>query len=563
MTERDAMTLLTEANPVRAGDLPPLDASVVDRILAGRPRSRRVVALAAAAALAALAAVLIATLTTRGGSSRPSTGPMEASLFTPTVEHPLPGKEVTLADASAELGQPIVLPDTSLVRPADAGHVWISGGPPNLTAAVNFPSAGVFVEYTAPPPSQDPTGTYQRIAQENPRSFETIDLNGATALTVKQNTDDTGHNFGGVVFVLNGLEIRVFGHYDAATLLTLAESIVDQERPPATQTLGFGSPPSVGHPLPGAQQVSLPMAAAAFGAPLVQPDTAGVGPSGAGPVWLVDRPQLTMVAVTYPAANVWVDYSWPASYDGGYDDRLLRYHTTGNSSTHTVLLDGVPAQGVFHSWKQLGWSGFYPSVRFAAGGVDVRVAGRRRKATLLTIARSIVDRSEQPPAGQLGDVAGVQVYPYLGDGRQISLPEASATLGSPVVLPDSTLAPAGRAQAWAEGTCPHPAARPATTEVCAVWVSYPGSGLSVGYIRPPAYLGSGKEWRLQARGLGGRSSAVELDGTPALSIHRNPAAGYPGRVAFDLAGTRVVVAGDYSPARLQEVAQSIVDRSRS
>jgi hypothetical protein len=272
-------------------------------------------------------------------------------------------------------------------------------------------------------------------------------------------------------------------------------------------------------------------------------------------------PNLNVVAVTYPAADTWVTYSWPLSYDGGYDDRLLRYHTTGNSRTHTVLLDGVPAQGVFRSWKQFDWTGFYPSVRFAAGGVDIRVLGRQKKSTLLAIARSIVDRSEQPPAGRLGDVAGVQVYPYLGHGRQISVSSASATLGAPVVLPGSPLTPARGAQAWAEGTCPHPDVNPATTEVCAVWISYPGSRLSVGYIRPPAYLGTGKEWRLQARGLGGRSSAVRLDGAPALSIHRNPAAGYPGRVELDLAGTRVVVAGDYSPARLQEVARSIVARS--
>jgi hypothetical protein len=85
----------------------------------------------------------------------------------------------------------------------------------------------------------------------------------------------------------------------------------------------------------------------------------------------------------------------------------------------------------------------------------------------------------------------------------------------------------------------------------------------VGYIRPPAYLGTGKEWRLQARGLRSHGSAVHLDGVPALSIHQDLGAGYPGRVELDLGGTRLVVAGHYAPARLQEVARSIVDRSRS
>lgn len=326
--------------------------------------------------------------------------------------------------------------------------------------------------------------------------------------------------------------------------------------------LGVSSPPSIHDPLPGGMRVSPAVAVLGFGAPIVQPDTSVASQSGAGSVWVdFSNAQRAAVAVTYPRADVWVTYLWPTSYDGGYDDRLLRYHSH-DPTTHTVLLDGVPAQVVFHSWKSRDWSGFYPLVRFSAGGVDVTVVGRQDKATLEALARSIVARSQNPPAGQLGEVAGVQVYPYLGHGRRISLADASATLGSRVFLPGSRLAPTEGAQAWREGTCPNPAADPATTEVCAVWVSY-GSGLSVGYIRPPAYLGTGSEWRLQARGLGSHGSAVRLDGVPALSIHRNPGAGYPGRVELDLDGTRVVVAGDYSPARLQEVAGSIVDRSRS
>jgi hypothetical protein len=85
----------------------------------------------------------------------------------------------------------------------------------------------------------------------------------------------------------------------------------------------------------------------------------------------------------------------------------------------------------------------------------------------------------------------------------------------------------------------------------------------VGYVRPPAYLGTGTEWRLQARGLGKRGHAVHLRGVPALSIQQNRGAGYPGRVELDLGGTRIVVAGNYPPSKLEAIAQSIVDRSRS
>jgi hypothetical protein len=431
-----------------------------------------------------------------------------------------------------------------------------------VTAAVNFPSRGLFVEYTAPSPLPDMSASYREIARENPNSFQTIELNGGTALAVKQNSDETGHNFGGVAFVLNGLEITVFGHYDESTLQSVAQSIVVGESASSSSSstlIGPGSPPTILHPLGGGKLVTLADATRAFGGRIVQPDTSVASAAGAGAVWVAGSPQVTNVAITYPTADVWVHYTWPASYDGGYDDQLLRYHTH-DPLTHTVLLDGVPAQVVFHGWQQRRWRDFYPSVHFDAGGVEVAIWGHRDEATLEAIARSIVDRSASPPAGQLGAVGGVQVYPYLGHGRQIPLSDASATLGSPVILPAVSM---DGAQAWAEGTCPHPAADLATTEVCAVWVSFPRSGLSVGYIRPPAYRGTGPEWRLQARGLRHSGKAVHLDGRPTLSIQRNPGAGYPGRVELDLAGTRIVVAGDYSAARLQDVARSIVARSHS
>lgn len=232
MSERDVMTALAEANPVRLSDL---DAVTPVELLGTiRPRRRRPsrrVALAAAIALAALASTLIATFVVGGHQSSPSVGSEESSLFTATVAQPLPGgKEVTLSEGAAAIGQPIVLPTTSLVDPSDVGPVWVSGALPEVTTAVTFPSQGVFIDYTVPPP-HDPSATYHAIARETPQSFETIDFNGGTALAVKQNSDQTGHNFGGVIFVLNGAEIRVFGHYDEQTLQSIAQSIVDRSGP--------------------------------------------------------------------------------------------------------------------------------------------------------------------------------------------------------------------------------------------------------------------------------------------------------------------------------------------
>jgi hypothetical protein len=567
VSERDVIELLAEANPVRVEDLPPLAPDIGVKVLdrRGRPSRRptRRTALVGAVALAALASALIATFATGGRHSRPSTGSMETDLPPATVARPLAGAEVTLADASAAIGRPIVLPDTSFVSPADLGHAWVSGTFPNVTVAVNFPSRGLFIQYTAPPPLADMSASYKEIAQQDPHSFQTIDLNGGTALAVKQNSDETGHNFGGVAFVLDGLEIRVFGHYDEPTLQSIAQSIVDRESASGS-VVGVGSGPTLVHPLQGGNLVTLPEAARAFDGEIIQPETAVMDASDAGAIWLVaDKPYVRTVAITYPGADVWIDYSRPVSFDGGYDDQLLRFHASASRLTHTAVLDGVPAEVVFHSWQQARWRGFYPSVRFSAGGVNVVVWGHQEAATLEAIARSIVARSEKPPTGQLGDVGGVQLYPYLSHGRMISVSDASATLGSPVVLPDPSLASADRAQAWAEGSCPHLAADFATTKVCAVWVSFPGSDLSVGYIRPPAYRGTAPEWRLQARGLRGGGKAVHLFSRPALSIWRNAGAGFPGRVELDLAGTRIVVAGDYPPARLEAVARSIVERSRS
>ena len=96
---------------------------------------------------------------------------------------------------------------------------------------------------------------------------------------------------------------------------------------------------------------------------------------------------------------------------------------------------------------------------------------------------------------------------------------------------------------------------------CWIWLSFPSAGLSVGYLRPPMYVGTRDEWKLQARMYGDNAAAIELGNVPALAIE--PADPYPGSVEFDLNGTRVVVAGNYDTATLENVAQSIVDQVKS
>jgi hypothetical protein len=230
----DVLTLLSDANPVRPEEVPRMDAALPDAILARGRRPQRRLVLAVAVVAAALAAGLVGVFAFDRTNAPPRgtvpTGLQSSVGSPPTVDHPLLGaKQVSLAAAATAIGRPIVLPDTSLVGASDAGPAWVNGALPAVTAAVTFPSEGMFIEYTLPPPA-DPTATYQAIAREDPRTFETVVLNGGTALAVKQDSDQTGRNFGGVIFVLNGVEIRVFGHYDEATLQTVAQSIVDRSQ---------------------------------------------------------------------------------------------------------------------------------------------------------------------------------------------------------------------------------------------------------------------------------------------------------------------------------------------
>jgi hypothetical protein len=93
--------------------------------------------------------------------------------------------------------------------------------------AVTFPSQGMIVDYTRPAPYSDPGAEYARATAALPSSRQVVQLNGTTpALVVAENSDDTGANFGLVEFQLNGTEVAVMGHTDAATLEAIAQSIL-------------------------------------------------------------------------------------------------------------------------------------------------------------------------------------------------------------------------------------------------------------------------------------------------------------------------------------------------
>jgi hypothetical protein len=147
----------------------------------------------------------------------------------PTLQAPLgsDAQQTTLAAASGALGAPLVLPATASAQASSVGAVWKVTSSAGTMAAVTFPSAGMMVEYRRPVPYSDPSTEYQALTQSVPSS-QAISLSGTPAFFIPQNSDSTGANFGVVLFVQNGTEIRVMGHSDGAALEDIAQSIIDR-----------------------------------------------------------------------------------------------------------------------------------------------------------------------------------------------------------------------------------------------------------------------------------------------------------------------------------------------
>jgi hypothetical protein len=143
---------------------------------------------------------------------------------------------MTLAQATASLGVPLALPTTTLVGPSDLGPVWGSvedrKGRKNGVVAVTFPAQGVIVEYNRPVPFSGQALTHFRRMAQGMRAdglpVKVVDLKGTPAFVIRQDSDQTGHNFGVVIFKLHGIEVSVMGHNDQSTLEALALSILNQ-----------------------------------------------------------------------------------------------------------------------------------------------------------------------------------------------------------------------------------------------------------------------------------------------------------------------------------------------
>ena len=307
MSEIDAMRLLAEANPVRVEALAPMRFPDLRH---RRPQRRWVLAVAGAAV--ALAASLIGFFAFDGSPRRPQVG--LRIVPPPTLAHPLVGaEEVSLADATKAFGAPIVLPDTALVGPSDAGAVWLQSHVPGIHAvAIAFPGPQIIVWYLPNELTGAPLAEYTAIAK-GLSGAHVVDLGGVPGLAIAQNSDSTGANFGSLGFVIGGTEIVVLGHYDDATLRSIAQSIVDQARHqppivagPATAPTNVDSAAAAQKLLPFA--AVFPSEAAPTSLAVFEPShqlMAFFNTSATGPYELVEGPSDETVAMLEETARRW------------------------------------------------------------------------------------------------------------------------------------------------------------------------------------------------------------------------------------------------------------------
>ncbi len=372
MNERDVITLLTEANPVRAGDLAPLPLPRVGR----RPRRRLV--LAAVAVAGAAAAALVGAFAFGGSSKNPS------GLVVPGI----PPALQPLADASKILGAPVVLPDTALVTPSDADKTvetvcvpkddTVDPGAGGCQVRVSFPAAGLTVTYATFPGMQSLRTSYEQIEQQN-SGAELLSLGGVQALFVPQKES-------WIEFELGGTEISVEGAYDKATLESVAQSIVDRA--------GTGQPPtrSAGVLIPNpVEPISLADAPEVLGAPVVLPDTQLIGSADVGSV-TKECPgawgKTCEVSIKFPAQAVLIRYGL-----GGYPDPLNEYKAAMGARGRVVYLSGIPALLIPQASNDRSGTASY--IEFQLNGTSISVVGRNYDGpTVQAIAQSIVDRSK-------------------------------------------------------------------------------------------------------------------------------------------------------------------------
>jgi hypothetical protein len=374
------MRLLADANPVRADAVGFME--MPDSVFASRRSSRRLVLAAAIAVLAALAASLIGVFAFAGSSSH------SAGSHVPGAAIPVPPQPIPLADASAALGAPVVLPDTPLLDASEVGGVTkecaASGDQESgCVVSIDFPARRVSISYGRyGPPYTDPLPDYEAsVADVTFPNREIVYLGGIPAYLTPKGDESPGSG-STIYFQLGETTIRIFAqNYDGAGVERLAQSIVDRSSP---TPLAHG-------------RAALADASAVLGEPVVLPNTPLVGQSDAASTVSTACPTsgqpgaVCQVTVDFPSRALTIRYQ-----RGIHDDRQPppvsmvrnRYEAVVNHNrigAELLDLDGTPALFVpAHSSAP-------PWVEFFVGDVDVLAQGPLDRTALQAVAQSIVD----------------------------------------------------------------------------------------------------------------------------------------------------------------------------
>jgi len=205
MSDRDVMALLSEANPVRLEDVSQLDATLLDSILARRHRPSRRTLLVAVAVVGAAAAASIAVFAFGSVHRQQVAGRPE--LVPPPKKIP-----ISLADASAAVGAPVVLPDTALANRSEVTSVTKEcPGPGGRGTGCAVTITGWW-------------GFGQR------RCRGAVYLRGVPALVIPEDPRHPIATATYLEFAAGGTTIAIVGHYSPAKLEPVAQSIIERSR---------------------------------------------------------------------------------------------------------------------------------------------------------------------------------------------------------------------------------------------------------------------------------------------------------------------------------------------
>ena len=346
--------------------------------------------------------------------------------------------------------------------------------------------------------------------------------------------------------MLGGIQIRVLGHQNAAALEAIARSIVDRTGLPV------GTPGVIA---PVSPPVDLAALSAELGKQVVLPRTPFLQPSDAKSAWVHgDCSHFCDVQIVFPDHALTVSYY---SSPGMPDSRAGFEQVAQNvrfGDGDAIDLGGVPGILIMNA-DPMGMG----SIAFLWHGMKIYIFGFENAGVLTDLARSMLDQLRGTSSGPFTAAPGVDFFPIVPPQKQVDLSDVSATLGQPVVLPDTAaVQPSDAATAWAKGQCPHATASSSDGHSgCAVWVKFPAKSLTIVYERPGG-SGPGADQLDQMSG----AHLVDLRGAQALAVDRNAEGSSPGWLEFAIGGTRVIIRGDHDTATLTAIGQSIIDRSK-